>query len=167
MAARKLINESLQPGDRIGIYTSAGDVEQDFTSDGVVLLGALDKIRRHQSPGVAGGINKCPTLTVYQSYVIVTGIDPSAKALAATEMAACLRIQDEVAEIQAQDEAGSTWQYYRHQSANVLDTLLMVARHLATQPGSRVLLMVSPASLPAVWIAKPRPSPTSAYAITS
>jgi VWFA-related protein len=88
-AARKLINESLQPGDRIGIYTSAGDVEQDFTSDVKALLAALDKIHRHPSPGVANGINKCPTLTVYQSYMIITGLDPAAKALAAREMVRC------------------------------------------------------------------------------
>ena len=144
LAARKLIKESLQPGDRIGIYTSAGDVEQDFTSDGRVLLAAIDKIHRHPSPGVAGGINKCPTLTVYQSYMIATGLDPSAKALAAAEIVSCLDIPYEVAETQAQDEAESTWQYYRHQTASVLDTILLVARHLATEPGSRVLLMVSP-----------------------
>jgi VWFA-related protein len=144
-AAEKLFAGGLHPGDRIGIFTASGAVTLDFTADTKALAATLAALKRHPEPTAARGWGPCPTLSTYQAFAIARHIDERAKQLAAQEILACQPGTPYwVAVQQAQSAAESAWDLLRHEPSRVLDVLTQVARHLAAQPGTRVLLMVSP-----------------------
>jgi VWFA-related protein len=144
-AAEKLIADGLQPSDRIGIFTDSGAVMLDFTGDTKVLFDTLASMRRHPESNSRNGFGVCPTLTPYQAYVIAIHLDPSAQDVAAADIKACSpQIPWDEALKQAQDAAQTAWEQLRFQSTDVLKALMLVARRLASAPGTRILLMVSP-----------------------
>jgi VWFA-related protein len=147
-ASEKLIDSGLQPGDRLGIFTTSGTVIEDFTSDREVLLAALKRVRPHPPPS-ASGMQVCPTLTPYQAYVIAMHLDTMAKQIAVAEAIAC-RCPDPdpacVAQVPdaVQTLAESVWRMFRGQSTTAIDVLTIVVRHLARAPGERLLILTSP-----------------------
>lgn len=144
-AARQLIARGIKPGDRIGIYTSSGTVERDFTPNAEALLAILGTMRRHPAPGVSTGYGACPKLTAYQAYMIATHLDPGAKMVAVADIRACSpAIPEEEAEMLAQESGETTWDILRNQSADVFSAMRLVIRHLAAETGARILLMSSP-----------------------
>jgi len=147
-AAEKLVAGGLHPGDHIGIFTSSGAVTLDFTVDTKALTATLAVLKRHPEPTAARGWGPCPTLTTYQAYVIARHLDIQAKQIAVQEILACQPGTPYwVAVQQAQSAGESAWDQLRHEPSRVLDVLIQVARHLAGQPGTRILLMVSPGFL--------------------
>jgi VWFA-related protein len=144
-AAEKLFAGGLHPGDRIGIFTSSGAVTLDFTADTKALAATLAALKRHPEPTAARGWGPCPTLSTYQAFVIARHIDERAKQIAVEEILACEPGTPYWVAVQEAQSAGeSAWDLLRHEPSRVLDALTQVARHLAAQPGTRVLLMVSP-----------------------
>jgi VWFA-related protein len=144
-AAEKLIQDGLHPGDRVGIFTGSGATTLDFTTDTGALLSALAGMKRRPDTTAIRGYGACPTLTAYQAFVIAKHIDASAKRLAISEVFECEPgIPYYVAAIQAQDAADSLWDVLRSEPSKVIEVLTLVARRLAAEPGTRVLLMVSP-----------------------
>lgn len=151
-AARKLIEGGLAPGDRIGIFTGSGAVEQDFTADTPALLAVLGKMHSHTDASLTTGFLVCPTLTAYQAYVIAKHLDNQAKIVAALEIMGCFPGTPWPEALRMAQSAGETaWEQLGHQSANLLDVLLLIVRHLAAQPGDRMLLMVSPGFVSGDW----------------
>ena len=147
-AAEKLIATNLRPGDRIGIFTGSGAVALDFTADTKILLATLAAMKRHPEPHAARGVGPCPTLTTYQAYVIAKHLDNRAKQIAVEEILGCQPGTPYwVAVLQAQSAAETAWEMLRNEPSNVLNTITLVARHLAAEPGARILLMVSPGFL--------------------
>lgn len=147
-AAEKLIQDGLHPGDRVGIFTGSGATTLDFTADASVLLTTLAGMKRRPDTTATRGYGSCPTLTAYQAFVIAKHIDASAKALAISEVFECEPgIPYYVAAIEAQDAADSLWDTLRGEPSQVIEVLTLVARRLAAEPGTRVLLMVSPGFL--------------------
>jgi VWFA-related protein len=147
-AAEKLITTNLRPADRIGIFTGSGAVALDFTADTKVLLTTLAGMKRHPEPHAARGFGPCPTLSSYQAYVIAKHLDNRAKQIAVNEILGCQPGTPYwVAVLQAQSAAEIAWETARHEPLNVLNTITLVARHLAAEPGARILLMVSPGFL--------------------
>jgi VWFA-related protein len=147
-AAEKLISNGLHPGDHIGIFTGSGAVALDFTADAKTLLATLAGMKRHPDLISARGFGPCPTLSLYQAFVIVKHLDDRAKQIAAAEILSCrpgepywLALQE------AESFANATWEQFRHEPSNVLNVLTLVARYLAAEPGTRILLMVSPGFL--------------------
>jgi VWFA-related protein len=147
-AAEKLISTGLHPGDRIGIFTGSGAVALDFTADTNSLLATLAGMKRHPDLISARGFGPCPTLSLYQAFVIAKHLDTRAKEIAAEEILSCrpgepmwLALQE------AESAANNTWEQFRHEPSNVLNALTLVARYLAAVPGTRILLMVSPGFL--------------------
>ena len=147
-SAEKLISNGLHPGDRIGIFTGSGAVALDFTADVKTLLSTLASMKRHPDAITTRGFGPCPTLSLYQAFVIAKHLDERAKQIAAAEILSCrpgepywLALQE------AESAATSTWEQFSHEPSNVLNALTLVARHLAAEPGARILLMVSPGFL--------------------
>ena len=144
-AAEKLLAGGLRPGDRIGIFTSSGTGTLDFTADTKSLAATLAVLKRHPEPLGARGWGPCPTLTAYQAFVIARHLDERAKQIAVQEILACEPGTPYWVAVQEAQSAGeSAWDQLRHEPARVLGVLTQVARHLAAQPGTHVLLMVSP-----------------------
>jgi VWFA-related protein len=147
-AAEKLFATGLHPGDRVGIFTGSGALTLDFTADTAAMLAAVRRMKWHPEATSIRGIGVCPTLTAYQAYVITKHLDNLAKHIATMEILACDPGKPYwVAALEAQEAGDDDWEQLRHEPSRLLDVLTLVARHLAAQPGTRILLMVSPGFL--------------------
>ena len=74
-AADRYLAATLTPADRVGIFTSSGQDNLDFTDDRSKLHEALFKLRPR--PVVLPGEPECPDIGQYQAYLIVAH-DPDA-----------------------------------------------------------------------------------------
>jgi VWFA-related protein len=142
-AAEKLINR-LQPGERLGIFTTSGSPAVDFTTDTSALLAALPQIKPQNDP-TNRAMSICPTLTPYAAFVIAEHIDEGEKEAAIAEVLGCKICGGDrlCAEGHVMDTANAIWDGARHFSVNSLDVLKLLVAHLAKQDGGRVLVMVS------------------------
>jgi len=148
-AAKKFLSAGILPGDRLAIFTTSENPSVDFTADPAPLLAALDQIKPHPEVG-ARGLSGCPTLTPYQAYAIEQRIDLELKQRKVGEAVrcncgpepttTCIQAQDGA----VQDAATSAWSIFKPQSASALDRLGQVIHHLASAPGTRILLLASP-----------------------
>lgn len=145
-AAEHFLASSVQPGDRVGVFTSSGQVVQDFTDNRDKLAQALLRLRPR--PVVPVELDPCPDITAYTAHLMVDQNDPSAIEYATwsviececggnpascpnpqgTAMAAATRILQ-------QDEMRSGY------SLRGLEALI---RRMALSPGQRGIVMISP-----------------------
>lgn len=145
-AATRLFG-ALSPSDRAGIYTTSGELTQQFTSDHALLEKALLGIVPR--PVVGGGVgHTCPDLSYYEADLIENKNDPQALAVATEDAVQCAFNGDHtqiagarsIAQSQAiqtlnAGDAGVEYTY-RH--------LEDVMRRLTAMPGQRVLVFISP-----------------------
>ena len=133
----------------MGIYTTSGQVTQEFTSDQEILKDALSRIIAR--PVGNAEFHSCPDISYYQANLIVNGNDSQALAIAAEETVQCAFGGDEskgaAALSMARSEAdrslnagdNSTGYAYRHME----DAM----RRLSGMPGQRKLVFISPGFL--------------------
>jgi VWFA-related protein len=135
-AASKRLFASLTPTDRVAIYSTSGNVQQDFTGDAETLRKTLASIVPHPSKGE--GQYDCPNISYYQADLIVNKHDREAIETAVEDA----QVNDCPANISADAkrvlEAGDA------QTRENYEYLENVVRHLAGMPGLRVLAYVSP-----------------------
>jgi len=84
-AAQKFLNSSVEPGDRVGVFTSSGQGNVDFTADRDKLREAL--LRLMPRPINTSPIQECPDIFPYQAYLIVEASDQMALTAAASWVA--------------------------------------------------------------------------------
>lgn len=138
----------LAPSDRVGIFSTSGQFTQDFTSDRALLRKSLLSIVPH---GPTSAMHDCPDISYYQANLIQNMHDAQALDIATEEAVQCAFQGDETQRAAAQNMAGSTagsvlvredssTEYvYRHMED--------VMRRLATMPGRRIMVFVSPGFL--------------------
>ena len=141
---------ALAPSDRVGIYTTSGQLTQEFTDDRELLNKALLGIVAR--PVAGGGFHDCPDISYYQADLIENKSDTQALAVATEDALQCAFNGDPRQTSAAQALAGSaairavnagdiqTEYAYRH----VEETM----RRLAGMPGQRVMVFVSPGFIP-------------------
>jgi VWFA-related protein len=146
VAASKIF-DALAPSDRVAIYTSSGQFTQEFTSDHELLKKSLDRITPRPLAGDSL-VHDCPDISYYQADLMVNKNDPQALAVAAQDALQCAFGGDQTQLAQATNLANATAQrtlnagdassdfVYRHFE----DTL----RRLASMPGQRKLVFISP-----------------------
>ncbi|MGH9476749.1 MAG: VWA domain-containing protein [Terriglobales bacterium] len=150
-AALEFLRHGLEPGDRIGLFTTSGTGQVAFTADTAALEGAIAEIRAHPRQSEFGTAS-CPRITPFQAYQISVLHYPEAVSAAMAEFAACSGVSFNVRtgpmigsemppNIIAQ--ADSTWNLTVTVSENTQDDIRSVLDALATQPGKRVLLLAS------------------------
>ncbi len=83
-AATKLFG-AMQPGERLAIFSTSGQVQQEFTADREKLDDALQRIVPHSLSGSSGA--DCPPMTFYEAYQIVEARDPVALQVATRDAA--------------------------------------------------------------------------------
>lgn len=141
---------ALAPSDRVGIFSSSGQITQEFTDDRELLKKALLGIL----PRPVGGIlnHDCPDINYYQADLIVNKSDTQALAVATEDALQCAFNGDTRQSASAQGMANSaairalnagdvaTEYAYRH----LEDTM----RRLAAMPGQRIMVFVSPGFIP-------------------
>jgi len=145
-AAGTKILDSMGPTDRVGIYTSSGQLAQEFTADRELVKRALTQIIPR--PVGNSGFHDCPEVTYYQADLIENRNDNQALAVAAEDALQCAFNGDETQRAAAMTMAraasaralasGDTTTTYAYQ--HLSDAL----RRLSSMPGQRKMVFVSP-----------------------
>lgn len=135
-AATKKLFESLTPTDRVAIYSTRGDVQQDFTADAQMLRKTLASIVPHPVKGE--GDMECPNITYYQADLIVNKHDRDAAIVAALDAATNQCPVDIVANAERVLRQGDSVTMDNYQRMEG------IVNNLARMPGQRLLVYVSP-----------------------
>jgi len=137
-AATEKLFGSLTPADRVAVYSTSGDVRQDFTGDAATLRKTLASIVPHRGKGE--GEYECPNISYFQADLIYNKHNQEAIAVALAEAQNNCRLTandimvaaDRI--LQAGDQnTRISYQYLEN-----------VVRHLASMPGQRLMVYVSP-----------------------
>jgi VWFA-related protein len=146
-AAERHMREDLRPSDRAAIFTTSGQVEADFTDD----LGKLHQTLQRLIPRpISRPIGpQCPDLSLYEADMIVNRHDPSALSMATAEVTACMgfdqtQAQQTRAQMVAQNAAQQVLTAGEHESRVSIYVLLDTVMRMASMPGQRNLVLVSP-----------------------
>ena len=135
-AATEKLFASLTPTDRVAIYSTQGDVQQDYTGDAAILRKTLANIVPHSSK--YEGQYECPNISYHQADLIEYQHDHEAiKAAEADALVnnCSLNLEPTVLRILQQ---GDNWTHDTYRSLND------IVSKLASMPGQRVLVYVSP-----------------------
>ncbi len=144
-AATRLFT-SLAPSDRVGIYSTSGQVTQEFTQEHESLQKSLLGIVPRPVGGT--GFHECPDISYYQADRIQNFQDSQALAVATEDALQCAFGGDSRFTAQAQALAAAASQRAVSsgdaQTEYVYRHLEQVMRRLAGMPGQRVMVFVSP-----------------------
>ncbi len=138
-AATEKLFASLTPTDRVAIYSTQGDVQQDYSGDAVTLRKTLANIVPHSSK--YGGLYECPNISYHQAELIEYQHDEEAIAVANADAIINECPVNLEATVRRILEEGDDW------TRATYDSLNDVVRKLASMPGQRVLVYVSPGFL--------------------
>jgi VWFA-related protein len=140
---------AMAASDRVSINTTSGEFSQDFTDNQETLKKALLGIVSR--PMGNAGIHECPEVNYFEADLIVNKNDTQALAVATEEAVQCAYNGNEQMAAQAQNLAtimaeravvvGDTATQYAYRHVE------QVVRRLASMPGQRVLVFVSPGFL--------------------
>lgn len=143
--------QALEPGTRAAIFTTSGRTTLDFTDDRDALHKAL--LRIQPTPSIPrGGIAECPDIQYYQADLIINKNDTLALQVAEAEYVNCNPPPpgETVAQAMALSEpivrgyAGNAYSFGDHDTRLALDILKGLVRRMASLPGSRTIVLVSP-----------------------
>jgi len=144
-AANKFLDE-IAPTDRVGIFTTSGQVTHEFTSDAAALKRPLLGISPR--PKLAGSFSDCPDISHYMADQIENKQNAQVLSVAAEETLQCQFEGDRTKIALAQELARSASIRALHagdtENMYVFRYLEDILRRLAGSPGERVMLLVSP-----------------------
>jgi VWFA-related protein len=141
-AADRYLTRTLNPADRVAIFTSSGHVNLDFTDDRSKLHEALFNLRPRPGPMAVLDSSDCPPhIDPYEAYLIARNHDSIATAAAQAQIAACEGSAPSVTVVQAMAESALTES--EMEFMNVLQGLEQVVRRTALMPGRRSVILVS------------------------
>lgn len=137
---------SLAPTDRVAIYSTSGQVTQEFTQEHATLQESLLGVVPR--PLSTNGLHQCPEISYYQADQIQNKSDTQALAVATEDALQCAYNGDPQMTPQAQTLAQSA----SLQALNSGDSqaeyvdrhLEEIVKRLAGMPGQRVMVFVSP-----------------------
>ena len=138
--------DTISPSDRVGIYTTSGEVKQEFTSDLAVLKKTLMGISPRSL--LPSGATECPYVDYYLADLIENKSDSQAFNVVVADTIQCAFNGDNSKVQQAQAIAHSA--IFRELNAGDTENsftyrhLEDILRRLAGMPGERVMLLVSP-----------------------
>jgi VWFA-related protein len=149
LAALRYVTTVLRPEDRAGVFTSSGELQQDFTSDREKIAAAIRRILPrplYNQPTLL-----CPDIGPYQAWLIAITSDANAIEAAAREIVHC-QYNDNLSQLnQARTQAIGLGQTELEQSNNeelyVLRGLDGLVRRMASLPGERTAILLSPGFL--------------------
>ncbi len=160
-AARQYLESSVTLTDRVGLYTSSGLGNVEFTSDRAKLEDALDKLRPH--PTGSNQTSDCPNITQYEAYLIFVREDPQALKMGGDKVILCMcggnppqpqapggvTINPCAFDPQGRAKSAAQGIWTRAQVAEVqpLRGLEALVRRLSGMPGQRSIIWVSPGFL--------------------
>ncbi len=141
--------DKLAPNDRAAIFTTSGQVEQEFTDDRAKLHAAL--MRLQPRPIARPAMQECPDVSYFQADLIQNKHDPEAIQAAIMETIVCMQLQDPGAAAQARPIVDAAAQRGvtagEHESRVSLIVLREVIRRMSGTPGQRIVILASPGFL--------------------
>lgn len=144
-AAERHMN-TLGATDRASIITTSGQSNLDFTDDKAKLHEALQLLRAR--PITRTGLSECPDVTLYMADLIQNKNDPTALAVAAADALHCAFNDDPrmqaPAVTMAQGTAAQVLSSGEQETRVALAVLRDTIRRMATMPGVRTVLLLSP-----------------------
>jgi VWFA-related protein len=141
-AATKLF-ASMGAGDRLSIFTTSGQVNQDFTADREKLDDALQRILPHQL--LQSSPVDCPPMSFYEAHLIIDENDSSAMAVAVQDVQKCVGAVDApTAQNIAQGAARRVLNIGETQIQFAFSNLEALIRRISALPGQRVIVLISP-----------------------
>ncbi len=138
-AATKLL-ESMQPKDRFAIFTTSGQVNEDFTADRAKLNQAIQRIMQQSSNTAAD----CPPMSFYEAYQIVDANDSATLSVATQDVVQCARLPWEQAESVARSTAQRERNIGESQARQAFQILDEFIRRMSAAPGQRIIVLMSP-----------------------
>ncbi len=145
-AADRFLTNSVEPGDRIALYTSSGLKQVDFTDDKALVHQALFQLRPRP---IVPPDTMCGAIPPYQAYLILYQNDPNATAEAADEAMNCCPSGESQqqcamqAQAMVQAEAQKSETQGEVQSTAALRGIESIVRRLTTLPGQRSMVIIS------------------------
>jgi VWFA-related protein len=153
-AATKLF-AALAPSDRVGIFSSSGQVKLSFTADrealGKTLFSVVPRAQLSSQ-----GFHDCPDISYYQADLIENRRDSQAMAAAVEDTVQCLYNGDETkaqqASIQAEAQSRHVLSIGDQETEYAYRHIEEVMQSLSRMPGQRVMVFVSPGFIPSsLW----------------
>jgi VWFA-related protein len=143
-AADHYLAVSLQPGDRVGVFTASGQNPLDFTDDFAKVHQALVQLRPRP---MAGKDESCATIPPYEAYLIAVQHDRNALEIATLEFWHCAYGDNPGFLRQAQDMAQTTASQVNSEaeaeSRAAVEGVDSLVRRMSLLPGQRVVVIVS------------------------
>jgi VWFA-related protein len=149
-AADHFLQRSVQPGDRVALYTSSGQKQLDFSDDLARVHQALLDLRPRP---IVGPETSCGAIPPYEAYLIVDHQDPTALAVAIDEYLNCNPCPATTAQEQqqctsqaqymVQDEAIHYQTLSETESMAALRGIESLVRRMTSLPGQRSVIIVS------------------------
>jgi VWFA-related protein len=142
-AAVKHVAASLQPTDRVAVYTTSGQNALDFTDDREQLRETMNHIMpRSRAPGVS---SDCPDVPPYMADLIQNKNDTMALNAAAREAMACgpPEMTLQTAQAMAQAAASRVLSVNEADTQITLSVLKATVQRMSAMPGQRIIVLVS------------------------
>lgn len=138
---------SLASSDRVGFYSTSGQVTTEFTQDHEALKQTLPQVVPRPTAGGAG-IHDCPEISLFQADEIVNKSNVQAMDVATEDAVQCAFGGDETmrapAKALAETSALRALSTGEAQIQYVYQHLQDVTKRLAGMPGQRIMVFVSP-----------------------
>jgi VWFA-related protein len=146
-AAASRLFDGLPPSDRVGVFSSSGQVTVDFTSDRLRLKDSLSSVVPRPLAGGAG-MQNCPNISFYQAQQIEENHDQVALGIAEQEYINCVSSTNPppqaVIESVVRGQARAVLSAAEGQIEMVYRHIEDAMRRLSAMPGQRVMVLVSP-----------------------
>jgi VWFA-related protein len=139
-AAEKFVGESLGPGDRMAIFTTALTQNISFTGDVAKLKKAIEDIEPHSR--FADQPLACPHIRPYEAYLLVNRLDDDLQTAKVTELQACQPGVNDAVSVIMQMSQG-IWASAKGNSENTLRSIGSAVATLREMPGRRMVLLTS------------------------
>src|SRR5580658_10201119 len=145
-AAARVIADSMQPADRAAIYTTSGQIVQEFTSDKEKLQETLARLRPAPVSGGIGHGMDCPDISYFMADRIVNLNDPQAARVALVNYQTCSG-NPYVTATEVIGYAEQALHGGEHETRLATTILVQVVRRIAAMPGQRNIVLASPGFL--------------------
>lgn len=136
-AAESFVKTSLNPSDRIGIFTTSTTVQLNFTNDVPKLLETLGQLLSHRKPPPGAGGGQTCQMNPYQAALILQFYDERSDALDLAGFEHCGDVHTRISF--ANNIVGQAEQ----QAQETLGVISDVLHHLGRMPGQRTLVLAS------------------------
>lgn len=148
--SEKLI-DSLKPGDRMGIFSTSGQMTEQFTSDKEALKKKLKSLAPRPTMGKINATSTCPEVSYYMADQYVNQHNTEVLNVATAEVLECNFRNDPKRSMAAKSLAESLLrqQFVAGNADNEASyrRLEEMVREMSRKPGERVVILVSPGFL--------------------